>query len=85
MLIQVNVNNEQVYVTTCKRKDEEINNFNAQVTPKKKILVIMGDFIANVVRRKSGNYIGLHGLGQRNESVEKLCSFAVVLVANVKK
>lgn len=87
MLVQVkanpaNINILQVYAPTSDYSETEIDNFYAQVSkvvnniPKKEIQIILGDFNAKIGKGRSGNYVGPHGLGDRNDNGEKLCTFA---------
>lgn len=83
MLVQVkanpaNINILQVYAPTSDYSETEIDNFYAQVSkvvnniPKKEIQIILGDFNAKIGKGRSGNYVGPHGLGDRNDNGEKL-------------
>uniref|UniRef100_A0A8D8YBA7 Craniofacial development protein 2 n=3 Tax=Cacopsylla melanoneura TaxID=428564 RepID=A0A8D8YBA7_9HEMI len=87
MLVQVNanpvnVNIIQVYAPTSDYSETEIDNFYAQVNkvvqsiPKKEVRIILGDFNAKIGKGRSGNHVGPHGLGERNDNGDKLCTFA---------
>src|SRR3984885_9352479 len=80
---QVNTTIVQVYAPTSTALEEEHDRFYADLqsimdrTPKRDILVIIGDFNAKVGQRIGGNKgtMGDHGLGKQNEAGERLIEF----------
>lgn len=87
MLLQISsspipVNIVQVYAPTSDSSDEEIEQFYMQILqilkklPKQNLTLISGDFNAKVGKGRTGEHIGPHGLGERNERGERLSVFA---------
>ena len=71
----------QVYAPTTQHSDEEIERFYADVEKGLKqvkstdIVITMGDFNAKVGKGRSGDVVGDHGLGERNERGDRLVQF----------
>uniref|UniRef100_A0A8D8W1T6 Craniofacial development protein 2 n=1 Tax=Cacopsylla melanoneura TaxID=428564 RepID=A0A8D8W1T6_9HEMI len=96
MLLQIqanpiNVNIIQVYAPTADKVDEEaielyqaINKITEKI-PKHEVLIIMGDFNAKLGAGIKTQYIGAHGLGDRNERgdlLEKFVEDSELVVTN---
>ena len=68
----VNINIIQVYAPTADKPDEEMGEFYRSITellralPKQEILITMGDFNSKLGGGYRSEYIGPHGLGERN-------------------
>lgn len=87
LLLQINaspvpINIIQVYAPTADKTKEEVEEFYSEITnvysrlPKHHLTVIMGDFNAKIGNGGEGEYVGPHGLGERNESGDRLAIFA---------
>lgn len=87
LLLQINANPAninilQVYAPiTDQKSDNEVIKFYSKIIealkklPKKDLIITMGDFNAKVGEGRSGNLIGSHGIGVRNERGELLSRF----------
>ena len=74
----------QIYSPTAADADEEMKKFYEEVkntiNETKKwddIVIVMGDFNAKIGKRKQGEVVGPHGLGERNERGERLIEFCI--------
>ena len=71
-LLKQNINIIQVYAPTADKPDEEMGEFYRSITellralPKQEILITMGDFNSKLGGGYRSEYIGPHGLGERN-------------------
>ena len=72
----------QVYASTSNAKEAEVERFYEdlqgllELTPKKDVLFIIGDWNAKVGSEETPGVTGKFGLGMRNEAGERLISFA---------
>ena len=71
----------QVYAPTSNAEEAEAEQFyedlqNLELTPKKHVLFIMGDWNAKVGSQEISGVIGKFGLGVQNEASQRLTEFA---------
>ena len=72
----------QVYALTSNAEEAEVERFYedlqdvVELTPKKDVLFITGDWNAKVGNRETPGVTGKFGLGVRNEAGQRLMSFA---------
>ena len=79
--------------STSNAEEAEVERFVAdlqdliELTPKKDVLFIIGDWNAKVGRQETHGVIGMFGLGVRNEAGQRLTEFcqenALVIVNNI--
>ena len=81
----------QVYVPTSNAEEAEVERFYEdlqdllELTPKKDILFIIGDWNAKVGSQKTPGVTGKFGLGMRNEAGQRLIEFCqenALVIAN---
>ncbi|KAI5708046.1 hypothetical protein M8J77_015361 [Diaphorina citri] len=78
----VNLNIIQVYAPTADKPDTEVeelyNSINQiyEKLPKQDATIIMGDFNAKLGAGQKTEFVGMHGLGERNERGDTLEKFA---------
>ena len=81
----------QVYAPTSNAEESEVEQFYEdlqdllELTPKKDVLFIIGDWIANVGSQETPGVTGKFGLGIRNGSGQRLiefCQETALVVAN---
>ena len=81
----------QTYAATSNSEEDEVEWFNEdlqdllQLTPKRDVLFIIGDWNAKVGSQETPGVIGKIGLGIRNESVQRLielCQEKALVIAN---
>ena len=81
----------QAYASTMKAEEAEVEWFYEdlqdllELTPKKDILFIIGDWNAKVGRQETPGVIGKFGLGVRNETGQRLIGFCqenTLVIAN---
>ena len=81
----------QVYAPTSNAEEAEVERFYAdlqdllELTPKKDVLFIIGDWNAKVGSQKTSGVTGKFGLGIRNEAGQRLIEFCqenVLVIAN---
>ena len=71
----------QVYVPTSNAEEAEVERFYEdlqdllELTPKKDVLFIIGDWNANVGSQETPGATGKFGLGMRNEAGQRLVEF----------
>ena len=71
----------QVYVPTSKAEETEVERFYEdlqdllELTPKKDVLSIIGDWNAKVGSQETPGVTGKFGLGMRNEAGQRLIEF----------
>ena len=71
----------QVYVPTSNAKEAEVERFDEdlqdllELTPKKDVLFIIGDWNAKVGSQETPGVTGKFGLGIRNEAEQRLIEF----------
>lgn len=78
----------QIYMPTCGGTDVEVEEMyqlikeNISGTPKKDIMIIMGDWNAKNGETKAEEYlkgtVGKYGIGERNERGERLLQFVIL-------
>ena len=71
----------EVYALTSNAEEAEAEQFyedlqNLELTPKKHVLFIMGDWNAKVGSQETSGVIGKFGLGVQNEASQRLTEFA---------
>ena len=72
----------QVYAPTSNAEEAEVERFYEdlqdflELTPKKDVLFIIGDWNANVESQETPRVTGKFGLGVQNEARQRLMSFA---------
>ena len=72
----------QVYAPTSNAEEDEVERFYEdlqdllQLTPKKDVLFIIGDWNAKVGSQKTPGVTGKFGLGIQNEAWQRLTEFA---------
>ena len=72
----------QVYDPTSNAEEAEVEQFNEdlqdllELTPKKDVIFIIGDWNAKVGSQETPEVTGKFGLGIRNEAGKRLMSFA---------
>jgi len=77
----VNITFMHVYATTTSAEAADIEDFYNDLQealndiPKKDVLVIMRDWKAKIGKGEEPGTVGRHGLGNRNEAVERLLEF----------
>uniref|UniRef100_A0A8D8SH15 Craniofacial development protein 2 n=1 Tax=Cacopsylla melanoneura TaxID=428564 RepID=A0A8D8SH15_9HEMI len=87
MLLQIqaspiNISILQVYAPTADKEEEEVVELYQEINkiiekiPKHEILIVMGDFNAKIGAVNRTQYIGAHGLGNRNDRGDLLEKFA---------
>lgn len=87
MLLQLqaspnNINIIQVYAPTADKEEEEVIEFYHNINqiidqiPKHELLIVMGDFNAKLGAGYKSQYIGIHGLGERNPRGDLMETFA---------
>ena len=81
----------QVYAPTTEAKEDEVEEFYEdlqdllELTPKKDVLFILGDWNAKVGSQKTPGVTGKFGLGMRNEAGQRLIEFCqenALVIAN---
>ena len=81
----------QVYAPTSNAEEAEVERFYEdlqdllELTPKKDVLFIMGDWNANVGSQETPGVTGKFGLGMRNEAGQRLTEFCednALVIAN---
>ena len=81
----------QVYATTSNGKEAEVERFNEdlqdllELTSKKDVLFIIGDWNAKVGSKETPGVTGKFGLGIRNEAGQRLIEFCqenALVIAN---
>ena len=81
----------QVYAPTSNTEEAEVERFYEdlqdllELTPKKDVLVIIGDWNAKVGRQETPGVTGKFGLGVRNEAGQRLIGFCqenALVIAN---
>ena len=87
----LNITVIQVYAPTTKAKEAEVEQFYEdlqdllELTPKKDILFIIGDWNAKVGSQETPGVTGKFDLGMRNEAGQRLTEFCpenALLIAN---
>ena len=88
---QFNITVIQVYAPTSNDEEAEIERFYeelqdpVELTPKKDVLFIIGDWNAKVRSQETPGVKGKFGLGMRNEAGQRLIEFCqenVLVIAN---
>ena len=81
----------QVYVPTSHTEEAEVERFYEdlqdllELTPKKDVLFIMGDWNAKVRSQETPGVIGKFGLGMQNEAGQRIiefCQESALVIAN---
>ncbi|XP_037931408.1 craniofacial development protein 2-like [Teleopsis dalmanni] len=77
----LNINIIQVYAPTADKSDDEIKSFYAELnelmrlTKSHEINIIQGDFNAKVGKGEVNGVVGQYGLGERNDTGDRLIQF----------
>ena len=86
-----NITEIQVYASTSNAQEAEVERFyedqqdHLDLTPKKDVLFIIGDWNAKVGSQETPGVIGQFGLGVRNETGQRLivfCQENALVIAN---
>ena len=74
---QTNITVIQVYASTSNTEDAEVEDLQdlLELTPKKDVLFIIGDWNAKVGSQETPGVTGKFGLGMRNEAGQRLIEF----------
>ena len=75
----------QVYAPTSNAEEAEVERFYEELTPKKDVLFITGDWNAKVGSQETPGVTGKFGLGVQNEAGQRLIEFCqerALVIAN---